>query len=74
MGLPGRRAILAIGLLVMFTAVAFNLYTVAHLFRAGVMPLLSLVCVAFGGYVLFSQWVTFRTTPATGRRAAAALL
>jgi hypothetical protein len=64
LGLPGRRAVLALGILVMLAAVAFNLYTVVHLMRAGITPLLSLICVAFGGYVLFTQWVTFRAMPA----------
>ena len=40
--------------------------------KAGITPLLSLICVAFGGYVLFTQWVTFRTTP-SGRHPATAV-
>jgi zinc-ribbon domain len=64
LGLPGRRMILALGILVMLAAVAFNVYTISRLMRAGITPLLSLICVAFGGYVLFTQWITFRTTPA----------
>ena len=72
LGLPGRRAILALGILVMLAAVAFNVYTIIHLMKAGITPLLSLICVAFGGYVLFTQWVTFRTMPA-GRAPATAM-
>lgn len=57
---PGGRAFVAIGLCITLFALCYNLYVCMRLLKAGVTPLLSLICVAFGGYIAFSQWMTFQ--------------
>lgn len=58
---PGRVALMGIALLVMVAATLYNAYVCAHLYKTGTIPLISLICVGFGGYIAFTQWVTLRT-------------
>jgi hypothetical protein len=53
----------AFGLAVIATA--FNLYVVARLMGANVMPIFSLLAVAFGGYIAAYLWKVLRALAAT---------
>ena len=49
------------GLLIAVVATAYNLVVVFVLFSQGLLPLLSLLAVAYGGYLVISQWSLFRS-------------
>jgi hypothetical protein len=50
------RALLMLALAVAVIATAYNLFVVVRLFAAGVLPIPSLLAVAFGGYIVASEW------------------
>jgi hypothetical protein len=58
---PGRAVLMGVALLGMVAATLYNAYVCVHLYRTGTIPLISLLCVGFGGYIAFMQWVTLRT-------------
>ena len=64
----GKKPVLAISLLVVVVATAFNLYTVVRIMGAGALPLMSVVAVAMGGYMAMYQWKLLRVL-STGRAA-----
>ena len=62
-----KRPLLAVALLITLTATILNLLVSAKLLSAGVLPLMSLLAVAFGGYIIAYEWRLFqhfaRATP-----------
>ncbi len=64
-----RAARPAIGLLIASLAVTalitlFNLFVVVKLFGAGILPIISLLAFAFGGYIAATQWSMLRAAKA----------
>jgi hypothetical protein len=57
-----KRAVVSLALLIAAIATAYNLVVVFVLFSQGLLPLLSLLAVAYGGYLVISQWSLFRST------------
>jgi hypothetical protein len=51
-----QRPVGWLALLIVLGATAYNLFVVGKLFSAGITPLLSLLCVAFGGFEAFLQF------------------
>lgn len=47
---------LRVTLVLTFVATLWNLYVVALLLKAGMLPTMSLLAVAFGGYIVLDQW------------------
>ena len=64
----GKKPVLAISLLVVVIATAFNLFTVVRIMGEGVLPLMSGVALAMGGYMAMYQWKLLRVL-STGRSA-----
>jgi hypothetical protein len=64
----GKKPVLAISLLVVVIATAFNLFTVVRIMGQGALPLMSVVAVAMGGYMAMYQWKLLRVL-STGRAA-----
>ncbi|MGH7213799.1 MAG: hypothetical protein ACREIT_03430, partial [Tepidisphaeraceae bacterium] len=60
-----RRALLALALLVTLVATAFNLFVTVRLFGAGITPWISLLAVAFGGYIAMYEWRLLQRTTVT---------
>lgn len=60
----GVKAVVIVAFALTAGATAYNLYVVALLQKAGVLPLLSLLAVAFGGYMAFQQWGTLKAIQA----------
>ncbi|MGB7160535.1 MAG: hypothetical protein WBD40_20890 [Tepidisphaeraceae bacterium] len=65
MGAPGKRALVAFALFVTLLATAYNLLVVFKLFAAGVMPLMTVIAVAIGGYMAAYQWRMWKVVSAT---------
>jgi len=55
MGTRGARFV-ALAFAVTVIATVFNLFVVMRLFSAGITPMISLLAVAFGGYIAMYQW------------------
>ena len=53
---PTARFMLRLAFLVSLAATIFNLYAAARLFGIGILPLMSLLAIAFGGYMASYQW------------------
>ena len=51
-----KRLLLMLSLAVAVIAVLFNAYTCVRLFSSDVLPIMSLLAVAFGGYIAMYQW------------------
>ena len=58
--LPLKVLIGWVALLIAVLATGYNLFVSAKLFGAGITPVLSLLCVAFGGYEVFLQFRAVR--------------
>ena len=56
-----KRPMIMFALLVAFMATALNLIVSLMLFTTGVLPLFSLLAVAFGGYILMHEWGLFQS-------------
>ena len=54
--LGGKVALTSVALLVTILATALNLVVCFKLFGAGIMPLMSALAVAFGGYMAVYEW------------------
>jgi hypothetical protein len=64
---PGRLGRIALGLALLTTAAAvlLNLYAAIKMYNIGIIPTLSMLAVAFGGWVLFDEIATLKAvTPA----------
>jgi len=59
-----QRPLVAFALALAVAATAFNLYVTIRLFGANVMPIFSLLAVAFGGYIAFYLRTVLRQMPA----------
>jgi hypothetical protein len=59
---PGAfsRGFLMFAILLTFCGVLLNIYACFKLFDFGVTPLLSGLAVAFGGWILFDEWATWK--------------
>lgn len=70
---PGRATRAGLGLAMGLTLVTvlLNLGVCGLMFNAGILPLLSGLAVAFGGWVLFDEWDTLRRTRPIGAGATA---
>jgi hypothetical protein len=53
--LRGKAGVLTVALVIAVLATVFNLYVAARLFAFG-LPLLPILAVAFGGYIVMYQW------------------
>jgi len=51
-----KRLMIMLALLVAFTATALNLIVALMLLTTGILPLLPLLAVAFGGYIVMHEW------------------
>jgi hypothetical protein len=51
-----QHALVTVALAVALAATLFNLWVVVRLFAAGLMPLMSLLAAAFGGYIASYLW------------------
>jgi hypothetical protein len=60
--LRAKRPILVLAMAVAFAATAHNLVVSLKMLGAGLMPLMSLFAVAFGGYILACEWRLFPET------------
>ena len=54
--LPGKMLVAWIALLAVAAATIYNLFVCAKLFGADITPILSLLCVALGGYEVYVAW------------------
>jgi hypothetical protein len=61
-----KRPLLVAAILITFLATALNLVVAGKLFAIGVLPLLSILAVGFGGYIAAYEWRLYRyfQTPA----------
>lgn len=65
-----KKPLVLIALLVAVVATALNLIVALMLFSAGILPLFSLLAVAFGGYIVAHEWRMLQALPgATSPRA-----
>jgi hypothetical protein len=55
-----KLPLLALALFITFVATVMNLLVSIKLFSAGLLPLLSLLCVGFGGYIIAYEWRLFQ--------------
>ena len=55
-----KRPLLIVALTITLVATVLNLIVAARLFGAGFVPLMSLLAVAFGGYIAAYEWRLFR--------------
>jgi hypothetical protein len=55
-----KRAIAWISIMCMFLGTVYCALAAAILFQAGITPLISILCVGVGGYILFHEWQTVR--------------
>lgn len=62
-------ALTRLALLLVLAATAYNIFVSAKLFGVGITPVLSLLCVAFGGYEAFLQYRSLRPVPLAARSA-----
>jgi hypothetical protein len=67
--LRARRALIGLALFVTLLATAYNLYVAGLFFSAGQVAILSLLAVAFGGYIALYQWQQLRILSAADRLA-----
>lgn len=58
-----RGAATTLALLLVLAATAYNIFVSAKLFGVGITPVLSLLCVAFGGYEAYIQYRSLRPLP-----------
>lgn len=63
-----KTPLVGVALLLTVVATAFNLYVVAKLFSVGVMPIISLLAVGFGGYIAFYEWTVLRDLSGDARQ------
>jgi hypothetical protein len=56
------RPLIIVGFFIAFIATAYNVLVVAILFNGGMLPLMSLLAVAFGGYVAMYLWGLMKAT------------
>ena len=56
-----QRPFAGIGFFLAFIATAYNLIVAGIFFNAGILPLMSLVAVAFGGYMATYLWRLFQS-------------
>lgn len=72
--MPGKasRALLLFATLLTFGTVALNLVAAGLLMHDGILPLLSGIAVAFGGWILADEWQTLKSTarPSSAARSA----
>jgi len=54
--LGGKRALTGFALFVTILATGLNVYVCVKLFGVGIMPLMSAMAVAFGGYMAIYEW------------------
>jgi len=52
-----KRPLAYLSFAIAATATAYNLYVAGLLLKGNVLPLLSLLAVAFGGYITYQQWL-----------------
>jgi len=64
-----RGALAWLALLLVLAATLYNIFVSAKLFGADITPVLSLLCVAFGGYEVFLQYRSLRPMAAAPLRA-----
>jgi hypothetical protein len=50
-----KRAVMFMSLVLMVAATAYNIYVVVKIQEFG-LPIISLLCVAFGGYIAWHEW------------------
>ena len=50
------RPVIALALLIAIIATGYNLVVALMLFSTGVLPLFSLLAIAFGGYIVMHEW------------------
>jgi hypothetical protein len=66
--LPGRGAILSLTLAVTLFTVGYNFLVAAKYMHAGTIPIISLIAIAFGGYLAMFQFAMFKMIPKSHRR------
>ena len=59
-GIRAARLLAYLGFAITVLATIYNLYAVSVLLKGNVLPLLSLLAVAMGGYISFQQWQTIQ--------------
>jgi hypothetical protein len=57
------KSLIALGWFLAFFATAYNVVVAALLFQRGVLPLMSLLAVAFGGYMAMYLWKLLQSMP-----------
>lgn len=58
--LPGRRAAAWFSLVCVLLATLYNVVAVVVLLQANITPLMSLLCVGIGGYIIYYEWSTMQ--------------
>ncbi len=58
----GKRAIAWLSLGAMAMATVYNIVAAVILLRVGITPLISLLCVAVGGYIVYYEWAAIKAT------------
>jgi len=51
-----KRAVAVVSLACMAAATAYNIFAIVLLLREGITPVMSLLCVAIGGYIVYYEW------------------
>lgn len=67
--LQSKRPLLFLALTITLIATALNLVVAGKLFAVSVLPFLSLLCVAFGGYIAAYEWRLLKYFQPVARRA-----
>jgi hypothetical protein len=62
-----RRPFAWLAMLLVLAATIYNIFVSAKLFGIGITPVLSLLCVAFGGFEVFLQYRSLRPLPVAAR-------
>ena len=58
--LPGRRGAAWFSLACVLLATLYNVVAVVVLLQAGITPLMSLLCIGIGGYIVYYEWSTMQ--------------
>ncbi|HSZ55009.1 MAG TPA: hypothetical protein VK797_05070 [Tepidisphaeraceae bacterium] len=58
--LPGRRGAAWFSMVCVLLATLYNVVAVVILLQVNIMPLMSLLCVGIGGYIVYYEWNTMQ--------------
>lgn len=66
--IKSKRPLLALAIMITFAATIMNLVLSVKLFSIQVLPIMSLLCIGFGGYIIAYEWRLFQYFSRAARR------